>query len=470
MLLTITYKGKNTQDLGYLLHKNPYRAQSFELSFGKAYVFYPEVSDERTACALLIDIDPIDIVRGKQNSGERGLFDYVNDRPYVSSSFTCNALARVFGTAMTGRCDERPELAKSRLELEACVHMLPSRDEGALASEVFGPLGYETEIRTTVLDERFPGWGMSPYIDLTIRGKVTLSQLLNHLYVLIPVFDRRKHYYETEDEIEKLLKHGEGWLKDHPMRNRIARRYFGTKKSFALKAIDRLREDDAPAEESADDDAAEKSPAETEAAEKRISLNRRRLEAVRNAVIESGARSVIDMGCGECRLTSMLIAEKQIERAAACDVSVKALEKAKQVLRYESMRPYLKEKLKLFQASLTYRDDRFKGYDAAAAVEVIEHLDPDRLPAFERTVFGFAACDTVIVTTPNREYNAVYEWLPEGEMRHRDHRFEWSRDEFEKWAARISCEYGYTAEISGIGDVDANHGQPTMMGVFRKCV
>ena len=156
MLLTITYEGNKTQDLGYLLHKNPFRAQSFELSFGKAYVFYPEVSDERTTAALLLDINPIDLARGKLGTRDGGLFDYVNDRPYVSSSFMSTALVRVFGSAMSGRCDERPELAESPLNLTACVHMLPCRGSEELPREIFEPLGYRVEVKASVLDENSP--------------------------------------------------------------------------------------------------------------------------------------------------------------------------------------------------------------------------------------------------------------------------------------------------------------------------
>ena len=476
VLLTITYVGKQTQDLGYLLHKNPYRAQSFDLSFGNAYVFYPEVTDEKTTAALLLDINPIDLARGKLGTRDGGLFDYVNDRPYVASSFMSTALVRVFGSAMNGKCDKKQELADTPLDLTACVHMLPCRGTEDLPKEIFEPLGYTVETRTSILDEKFPEWGDSAYIDLTISGKVTLAALLNHLYVLIPVFDKQKHYYVSEDEIEKLMKHGEGWLAGHPARNKIVNRYFKMRRSYAHKAIDRLIEsepvdtDDLAEDE---DEVAEETPVSaeaTEAKEKRISLNTRRLEAVKNAVIESGASSVIDLGCGECKLTSMLLEEKQIKRVGAADVAVKVLEKAKQNLRYDRMPPYKKDKLTLMQASLTYKDPRFSGYDAACVVEVIEHLDPQRIAAFERVLFEFAVPNTVIVTTPNKEYNAHYEWLAEGNLRHDDHRFEWGREEFRKWTEHICEIYGYTVERSEIGDVDEAFGAPTQMGVFRKCV
>lgn len=474
MLLTITYTGTQTQNLGYLLHKNPYRAQSFDLSFGHAYVFYPEVSDEKITAALLLDINPIDLARGKLGTRDGGLFDYVNDRPYVSSSFMSTALSRVFNTAMSGKCDKNQELADTPIDLTACVHMLPCRGTEELPKEIFEPLGYTVETRTSILDEKFPEWGDSSYIDLTISGTVTLSNLLNHLYVLIPVFDKQKHYYVSADEIEKLMKHGEGWLANHPARNKIVNRYFSMRRSFAHKAIDRLIESepvDAEDLDAENDEETENEPAvPNEIKEKRISLNTRRLEAVRSAVIESGATSVIDLGCGECKLTSMLLEEKQIKRVGAADVAVRALEKAKQNLRYDRMPPYKKEKLTLMQASLTYKDPRFSGFDAACLVEVIEHLDPMRIPAFERVVFEFAVPHTVIVTTPNKEYNTHYEWLSEGNLRHNDHRFEWSRDEFAKWTEHICQTFGYTVERSEIGDVDEEFGAPTQMGVFRKCV
>ena len=257
MLLTITYRGEHAQDLGYLLHKNPHRAQQFELAWGKAYVFYPELSDESTTAAMLLDIDPIVLARGKQGSKDGGIFDYVNDRPYVASSFMSNAISRIFGTAMGGRCDKRPELAAQKLDLTAVVYNL--RDNGGgLAGELFEPLGYEVFSERNVLDEKFPEWGDSPYITLTIHGCVRLAELLNHLYVLIPVFDRQKHYYTDEGEIQKLLSHGEGWLADHPAREKIASRYLSARRSYARKAIDALLE-------ACDSESAEEAPQEENA-------------------------------------------------------------------------------------------------------------------------------------------------------------------------------------------------------------
>ena len=461
MLLTITYEGTNTQELGYLLHKNPERAQQFELSYGKAYVFYPEVSDTRTTAALLLDIDSLDLARGKIGSRDGGLFDYVNDRPYASTSFMSTAVVRIFGTAMNGKCDKNQKLADTPLKLTACLYSLKDNGDTELAKEMFEPLGYTVTAQRTKLDDSFPEWGISPYIDLTISGTVKLSELLNHIYVLIPVFDKQKHYYISEDEIQKLLDHGEGWLAEHPYREKITRRYFTARKSYARKALDILLSDEIINDDNTDD-------TENTETEIRTPLNTQRMETVKNAVLASGASSVIDLGCGECRLTSLLLNEQQIKKVTACDVSVSELEKAAQRLHLDRMQPYRKNKLTLMQASLTYRDKRFEGYDCACVIEVIEHIEPLRISAFERAVFEFAAPKTVILTTPNREYNANYEHMQENTLRHGDHRFEWSREEFKTWTEHICETFGYTCEISGIGDTDEKLGTPTQMGVFTK--
>ncbi|MDE6660813.1 MAG: 3' terminal RNA ribose 2'-O-methyltransferase Hen1 [Anaeroplasmataceae bacterium] len=459
MLLTITYEGHNTQDLGYLLHKNPSRAQQFDLSYGKAYVFYPEVSDERTTAALLLDIDPIDLARGKVGSTEGGLFDYVNDRPYASTSFMCSAISRVFGTAMSGKCEKRQKLADTPLNLTVQIFSLKDNGNSDLAIKLFEPLGYTVTLERAVLDSKFLEWGNSPYINLTLKGTVKLSTLLNQIFVLIPVFDKQKHYYISEEEIKKLLTHGEGWLEAHPYKEKIAERYFSARKDYVRKALDILLADDPIEDLNSEEEALQ---------EARTPLNAVRLEAVKDVVLASGATSVIDLGCGECRLTSLLLSEPQIKRVTACDVSVSALEKAALRLKLDKMSDYKRNKLTLMQASLTYADKRFEGYDCACIVEVIEHIEESRIPAFERAIFEFASPRTIILTTPNKEYNAVYENMKKDALRHGDHRFEWTRAQFKEWTEHICKKFGYTCEISGIGEVDEQFGSPTQMGVFVK--
>ncbi len=446
MLITITYEGTNTQQLGYLLHKNPYAAQEFSLTFGKAYVFYPEVSDERTTAALLLDINSLDLAKGKENSSNTGLFDYVNDRPYTSNSFMSVALNRVLGTAMKGRCDKNQALADTPLDLTANVYMLRCEND-ELPKSIFEPLGYMVIIERKLLDDRFPEWGDSPYIDLTIKGRVKLSELLNHLYVTIPVFDGNKHYFIDESEIEKLFSHGGDWLKTHPYRETITKGYFNNIRSITKSALGIISEDN-------DTEQPKQKPLDTE-----------RLDTITQAVLDSGAKSVLDLGCGEGKYVARLLNEPQISRITAADVSVKALEAAKN--RIDKMTQRQKDRVEFIQASAICRDRRFEGHDCCLLIEVIEHIDEDMLPVMERVVFELAKPKTVIVTTPNLEYNANYEFLNEGELRHSDHRFEWNRVEFRSWTEKISEKYGYKVRITGIGNEDEIYGAPTQMGVFE---
>lgn len=490
MLLTITYREKPATDLGFLLHKHPARPQTFELSFGKVYVFYPKAEPEECTAALLLDINPIDLARGKVGTGFGGLFDYINDRPYAASSFLSTALARVYGSAMSGSCKEKPELAEKALPLEVHLTNLPCRSETDKLKEIFEPLGYEVSYVEHGLDETFPNWGMSDYVDLTLKGTVRLADLLNHLYVLIPVFDRQKHYWMGDDEVDKLLHHGGDWLKTHPEMRWITRRYFNRKKSYVGSALRQLlteEEAETGISEETEESAAiadtgdlETPPAaepETETTlepnperkKRRSPLNDQRLDAVVQAVRDCGAATVADLGCGEGQLLRRLLTERQITKLVGMDVSTVALARAETKLKLDRKAELIRNKLTLFQGALTYRDQRLEGFDAACVVEVVEHMDPDRLPAFARTVFLHAAPKTVILTTPNRSYNKNYEALTDGKLRHPDHRFEWTKEEFTAWAEAVCRDYGYTVRLSWIGETDADGQQPTQMGVFTKC-
>jgi 3' terminal RNA ribose 2'-O-methyltransferase Hen1 len=262
-----------------------------------------------------------------------------------------------------------------------------------------------------------------------------LRDLLAHLYVLVPVLDDDKHYWVGDDEVEKLLRHGEGWLAAHPARELIALRYLKHRRSLTRDALERLS-----ADEGADDDAATESHArEEEAIEERVRLDDLRRDAVAAAVKECGARSVLDLGCGEGKLVKALLRDKSLTRVVGVDVSHRALDIAAERLDLERISESRRARVELLHGSLFYRDARFAGFDAAAVVEVIEHLDPPRLEAFRRVVFEYASPPTVIVTTPNVEYNAKLDGLAVGRFRHKDHRFEWTRAEFEAWARETAA-------------------------------
>lgn len=464
MLLTLTTTHQPATDLGYLLHKHPDRCQSFELSFGQAHVFYPEVSPERTSAAILLDVDPVGMVRGKGRDQHFALGHYVNDRPYVASSFLSVALSQVFGSAMNGRCKDREELARTPIPLTARIEVLPVRGGEETLQRLFEPLGYTVEAQRHPLDEQFPEWGESPYFTVTISGTKTLAELLTHLYVLIPVFDNEKHYFVGEDELEKLLAKGAGWLATHPEKETITRRYLRNRSSLYREALARLVEEE-PVEELEEDSTA---PAPEASLEQTVSLNEQRHGTVLAALRASGARSVLDLGCGEGKLLRDLLADRQFERIVGLDVAIRPLEIAQRRLRLDRLPDRQSGRIELIHGSLIYRDQRLANFDAAAVVEVIEHLDPPRLSAFERVLFEYARPKAVVLTTPNRDYNVMWDSLPAGEFRHADHRFEWTRTEFQDWARRIADQHGYTVRFIPIGPVDENVDSPTQMGVFER--
>jgi 3' terminal RNA ribose 2'-O-methyltransferase Hen1 len=466
MLLTITTTHKPATDLGYLLHKSPFRVHSFEQVFGKAHVFYPETSDERCTAALLLEIDPVGLVRDRRGPSGEGyaLEQYVNDRPYAASSFLSVAIARTFGTAITGKSKERQELADAPLPFEAQISVLPCRGGENLLRRLFEPLSYEVTAARHFLDDKFPEWGESPYYTVGLKGTLRLSDLLTHLYVLIPVLDDDKHYWVGDAEVEKLLRHGEGWLREHPERELITNRYLKHQKRLAREALGRLIGDEEPEA----DEVAETRAREEEAIEKPISLADQRMRAVMAALGSSGAKRVLDLGCGEGRLLRELLKDKTFSDIVGMDVSHRALEIASQKLRLEDMPTMQKGRIRLIHGSLTYRDKRLSGFDAATVVEVIEHQDPPRLSAFERVLFEFACPRTVVVTTPNVEYNVKFETLPAGKFRHKDHRFEWTRGQFQDWANRIAERFGYAVRFLPIGPEDASVGSPTQMGIFTR--
>jgi len=465
MLLTLETTYQTATDLGYLLHKNPARVQQFELSAGRATVFYPQVTPEACTAALLVEIDPIALVRGRIGAREGGLLDqYVNDRPYAANSFLAAAIAQVFGSALNGRCEDRPELVQTAIPLKATVAAMPSRGGPGMIERLFSPLGYEITVGRQPLDPERPLWGESAYYNVSLSRMVRLQDLLRHLYVLIPVLDDDKHYWVGRDEIDKLLTRGEGWLASHPAHELIIDRYLKRQRHLTREALARLSADDAP-----DPDAAEEEHAAEEATvETPLRLNEERIASVTAVLRSAGAKRVLDLGCGEGQLVQALLKDSAFEQVTGVDVSVRSLETAARRLHLMDLHETQRSRVQLLHGSLVYRDARLAGFEAAAIVEVIEHLDPSRLASFERVVFEHARPATVVVTTPNREYNVRFPSLPSGRMRHRDHRFEWSRAEFQAWAERVASTHGYAVRFLPVGRVDPEVGPPTQMAVLSR--
>lgn len=459
MILTISTTARPATDLGYLLHKHPDRVQEFTQSWGVARVFYPEADEDRCTAALLLDVDPIRIARRSSGSTpDHALGHYVNDRPYAASSLMSVALADVFRTARAGRCAMKPELAATPLPLEIALPALPCRGGPQLAERLFAPLGWTVEAAPVPLDPTFPEWGDSHYVRLILRGDVRLADALNHLYVLLPVLDDAKHYWVASDEIDKLIRAGESWLAEHPERELITRRYLRHQSALFRSAFERLAELGDDVEERLEP------PVDEEPDTQDQPLTALRREAVLGVLDEIAAHSVIDLGCGAGQLISALLDRPAVTEIAGVDVSTRALTLAARRLGLDRMPERRRDRVHLFQASLTYTDQRFAGYDAAVLMEVVEHIDPPRLAALEQVVFGTARPAHAIVTTPNAEHNVRYASLHG--MRHPDHRFEWSRPEFRAWARRVCDVHGYTVEFRPIGADDPEVGPPTQMAIF----
>jgi 3' terminal RNA ribose 2'-O-methyltransferase Hen1 len=460
MLLKISSTAPHATDLGFLLHKNPANLHEVEVAFGKAYVFYTDATPERCTACLLLEIDPVGLVRGAQR-----FEDYVNDRPYVSSSYMTVAIGRVFGTALAGNCQRRPELVGTKLPLESVIEVIRSRGGGDVLRKLFEPLGYAVEVSQIPLDGNSQEWGESPYFRLLLRAETTVHDLLSHLYVLLPVLDDEKHYYVGDAEVEKLLRHGEGWLVGHPERNLIVSRYLKRRRSLTDQAFARLLDEEV-AEVETTETWTERAAQVERDLERPMTLHTHRLNQVATTLKELEAKSLLDLGCGEGKLLRRLLADRAFERIVGMDVSHRSLETASARLRLERMPERQRKRIELVQGSLLYRDARLGGFDAAALVEVIEHLDAARLTAMERVIFEFARPRHIIITTPNREYNVLFPTLPAGTMRHKDHRFEWTRAEFTAWAEPVAAKFGYEVRFAPVGDVDPVHGAPSQMAVF----
>jgi|SRR3989344_1160197 len=470
MILTLSTTHRPATDLGYLVHKHPDRVRSVSLNFGDAHVFFPETREDFCEMALLVDVDPIRLVKDNQFRGA-GLDNYINDRPYAASSLLSVAIGQTMRSAMLGDCEDRPELAKQAIPLTVKIPGLQCHQGEDLVRRLFEPLGYMLEIKNPELHPLFPEWGLSPYFSVTISGVVRLSDLLNHLYVLIPVLDNNKHYFVNGDEVEKLIRAGGEWIKLHPMKECIISRYVKYKQSLKDAVMSKLEakeateppafpDDDLCVDVDSNNDSPESVPCT------RRDLNSLRIESVVNAVLTSGAKTVLDVGCGEGNLIFRLSCEDQISTICGMDVQAKRLG-----LVHRKIRPlpeHQKNKTTLFSGSLLYRDKRTVGFDCVTMVEVIEHIDQTKLDSAMANVFGYMRPSRIVVTTPNFEYNVLFGGMDLGQLRDKDHRFEWTRDQFRDWCASICEKHGYDFAVSGVGDSDDLLGHPTQMAVFTR--
>ncbi len=469
MFVTLTCHAPNAPELGHLLGKHPGSVFERAFSAGTVWVFYPEVAEDHLTITMVAEVDPVGLVRGPASLSS--IDQYVNDRPYVASSLTSVALKVAFSSAMSGKTKQYEERLAEKVRWVVSLPVIACDAGESLIKRIFEPLGYTVGVTRLPLDPHFPAWGQADLYSVQLEGEQTVQDVLSHLYVLLPVLDNSKHYSVGDDEIDKLIDHGGAWLSSHPAREQITRRYLRFKRAFVDSALAQLVEEDQKetAEAQIEDEKATEKEAEQKATSPLLeavkSLHEQRLNAVMAAVREVGARSLADLGCGEGRLVSMALKESSLERILALDVSSDALKLAHRRLHLDSMPAALKARLQLVQGSLLYRDQRLAGFDVAALVEVIEHLDPPRLSAMERVIFEHARPRRVVITTPNREYNVRWESLGQ-KLRHSDHRFEWTRAECQAWAEHIATTYPYRVRWQGLGAEDAEVGTPSQLLIF----
>ncbi|MGC0363950.1 3' terminal RNA ribose 2'-O-methyltransferase Hen1 [Rhodococcus sp. 27YEA15] len=460
MLLTLT--STSTADcpdataLSYLLHKHPERVQVFDLAVGTATVLYPEASVTQTTIAVMVDVDPIDLVQSRSRRGNDSfaLGQYVNDRPYAASSILAVALSKLFGTALSGACKSHPELVGTDLALTVSIPVVPCGGDPGLPRRLFEPLGWDVRTTAVELDPELPQWGDADYVSLTLSGELTVQQALRHLYVLLPVLDDVKHYWVGADEADKLVRVAGQWLPSHPESSLIMSRYLARQRELVESVVDRLIPD--VAQQPGKVSRPEPSPA------------RLRVDTVVDTLRQLPVRRVVDIGCGEGKLLEALMPHAQFDRLLGVEVSSRELVRAQRRLKLTELSDVQRERVSLLQSSATYRDTRLKGFDAVVLMEVIEHIDVPRLPALVRSVFTDASPQTVIVTTPNADYNVLYPGLAEGEFRHPDHRFEFTRKQFAAWTDMTATDRSYAVTVEFIGTVDPDLGGPTQMAIFTK--
>ena len=440
---------KPADELGFLLQKHPGRVFERELSVGVARVFYPEATAERCEVCLLLEADPVKLARESHGSGPGG--GYAAAKPYLAGSLLAVALGRCFNTALAGRAKEKTERLTEAWPLTVTLPALPCRGGADAVRAAFEPLGYACDIVTSPLDPDQPAWGEAGVHHVILTGRQTIPAVLNHLAVLLPALEGDRHHFVSSEEVEKLVRRGGEWLADHPLRDRLVAFSLKRKPSLIAQALEQL---DAL---TGDGEAVKPRP-----------LHAARLDAVMTVLADParGVASVADLGCGEGKLLRRLIAEPRFDRILGLDVSAPLLARTADRLHLD--RGGVGDRVSLIQGSLTLKDDRLEGFDAAVLCEVIEHVDPHRLDAVAACVFGCARPRVVVLTTPNREFNAVWQTLPASERRHADHRFEWDRPEFAAWTDEVADRHGYRVQRSGVGEERAEFGPPSQLAVFTR--
>lgn len=447
MQLTIRATGQDAKVISYLLAKNPNNLYERSVNGHFIRMFYSQFAEEEVEVTFFVTPDPIGL-----SSNQSEIYDitsYINDREFVVSSIFCTFLRTALGTALNGKPKEDYiSWVNHSFPLEFSFGPLASNLSNLEIEELFQPLGYEVAITYGEVNYRVNIKKKSTARYITLKGLTTLQKGLRQLFVLIPVLDNYKHYYIDEKEIEKIERYGEGWLDTHPQRQFILKQALRFKEVYSL--VERQSE--------------EKQNTEVE---QKVRLNDLRYEKIIQKVNEFKNRdTIVDLGSGEGKLSVKLGFVDGVKEILAVEPSesesIKALKRFEKVQEKENfVMP------KQIIGSLFYYDERLKNKDIIILCEVIEHIDAYRLPKIMRTILHDYRPKVLLITTPNKEYNEVYQ-LGDGAHRHSDHRFEWTREEFSDWCETQSEASEYNVTFDGIGEEHELYGYPTQMCIFTR--
>ena len=454
VLLLLTTTRRPATDLGRLLALESGEVHEFAVPGGIATLHLPEVSAHRCTAAVFLEWHHRGSDLGDDQAGAGGRAPVP---AHVTSDMLADAVSLVFRNALAGASGHRyPHLLRAALPLEIVIPQFPCQAGVHLAERLFGPLGWRVLVDPVLLDARHPEWGDTGHSALTLRGTISLADAVTHLSVLLPVLvNGNKGRLAPEGRIGRLLRPYCDWLTRHPERQLIMGSYQKRRGASLVRTTDA-------------------SPKAVEMAHAvrptvvREGLAVERLEAVLAALARTSAERVIDLGCGTGVLLARIAQDSRYTEVVGVDDAAQALELARRRLQLELLPERQRSRIKLLQLSILRRDNRLIGFDAAILMEVIEHFDPFRLPALVINIFGHARPGTVIVTTPNLEHTLRYPGPTRSGLRHDDHRFEWSRQEFAAWVADASQRYGYVGRIQGVGTCDPQVGHPTQLAVFTR--
>ncbi|MBW4084382.1 3' terminal RNA ribose 2'-O-methyltransferase Hen1 [Paenibacillus sp. S150] len=476
MHLIIRVTGAGAGMLSRLLAKNPDNLYDRMEKEARVRIAFTASSEQEAEAVIYVTPDPVELVKGA-SSAHNDITQYINDREFVVSSLFCTYIRSALGTALNGKTKEAYlPWVNRKLALELTFGPVASNLPDHALEDLFIPLGYEVVLERGDAAYAFELKSRSSVRYIKLKGIQTLQTALRQLFVLIPALDDYKHYYISDDEVDKIRRYGDGWLENHPQRALILKRtlrFAGAIKHYE----DQMAGDGQQAENGASGEApgiAEPfaAPAEASAGTGAAEAPKARLNDLRYAAIAdtverlAARRSIVDFGSGGGKLSARLSSVPGVQEIKAVEPSAAAQLRAMDRFAKLEGRPgaIVPEPV---TGSLFYYDEALRGKDVMILCEVIEHIDERRLNRVMETIFHEYAPGTLIITTPNKEYNALYQMEHE-KLRHRDHRFEWDREAFGAWCSCWTSAYNYSVRLSGIGEFAQEYGYPTQMAIFTK--